>query len=42
MGVGWGGQDGSERIKVFVKIQRKKMGEGGGAGLGGRGFGGSG
>ena len=40
-GVGLGGgQDGCERrIKVFVKIQKKKIGGGGGVGLGGGGGG---
>ena len=34
-GSGFGGQDGCERrIKVFVKIQKKKLGGGGGGGGG--------
>ena len=34
-GSGWGGQTGCERrIEVFVKIQKKKFGGGGGLGRG--------
>ena len=45
VGLGWGGQGGCERrIEVFVKIQKKKFGEGGsgGGGVGGGGWGGRG
>ena len=42
LGSGWGGQSGCEqRIEVFVKIQKKKIG-GGSVGGGGGGVGGGG
>ena len=41
VGVGLGGQSGCERrIEVFVKIQKKFLGGGGGVGWGGVGWGG--